>query len=107
MGNEFECARIDRSVIEPFVELGLRLDLLELLEGAVEVQWIKPIRRHAVGEQGKDQGAGRIADAQAAPAGKFLHVPEVGPALGSSIGKLVTAIAKVGSLNVGCNAMTI
>src|SRR5262249_10800460 len=65
--------------------LDVRLDLVELLERAVEVERIEVFTRHPVGQKREDQRARRIADAQAAGAGEFLYVPEVGPALRPAI----------------------
>src|SRR5205807_7328750 len=56
---------VDLAVAEELLRLGalapphfdVRLDLVELLEGAVDVERIKLIARHAVGEQREDQRA--------------------------------------------------
>src|SRR5262249_60601419 len=88
-------------------DLDVRLDLIELLERAVDIQWIEPMGAYAVSEQGKNQRARRMVDAQAAGAGECLDVPEIGPALGAAVGEFVAAIAKVRALNVGCDAVTV
>src|SRR5262249_47002890 len=88
-------------------DLDVRLDLVELLERAVDVQRIESIGRHAVREQGKNQRARGIIDAQAARARELLDVPEVCPAPGTAVGEFVAAMAKVRALNVGGDAVTV
>src|SRR5262249_57889850 len=87
-------------------DLDVRLDLIELLERAVDIQWIESIGGHAVSEQGKNQRARRIVDAQAAGARESLDIPEVDPALGTAVGGFVAAIAEGRALNGGGDALT-
>ena len=81
--------------------------LVELLERAVDVERIKLVARHPVGEQREDYAARRVADAQAAGAGKFLDVPEIRPRSRAAVGKLVAAIAEIGALNIRRDAVAV
>src|SRR6185437_12673747 len=60
-------------------DFDVRLDLIELFERAVEIKRVELVHRHAVGEEGVDAGARRVAQAQRAGSRKLLHVPEVRP----------------------------
>src|SRR6266446_3990287 len=59
----------------------VRLDLVELLEGAVEVDGIELVLRHAVGQQRELEIVGRVV-AHGTRAGKLLGVPPFRPGLG-------------------------
>src|SRR5579871_4593690 len=71
----------------------VRLDLVELLEGAVEIERIELVERHAVGDQREDAGARRIAEAERTRAREFLDVPEIGPRLRAAVRIFVGAVA--------------
>ena len=80
---------VDFPVIEELRRLRARgpphrdvgLDLLELLEGAVDVERIELVGRDAVGHQRRLERGDRVI-AQRAAARELLHVPEIGPAIG-------------------------
>ena len=57
------------------------LDLVELLESAIDIERIELVGRDAIGHQRGFQRRQRMV-AQRAPAGKLLHIPEIGPATG-------------------------
>ncbi len=76
--------------------LDVRLDLVELLEGAVEVHGIDLVGRHAVGEQRVGDRARPVIE-QAARAREFLDVPEIRPGPRAAVRKLVAAVAQVGA----------
>ena len=63
------------------------LDLLELLEGAVDVERIELVGRDTVGHQRRLQRGDRVI-AQRAAARELLHVPEIGPAIGRGLGRV-------------------
>jgi len=58
--------------------LDVRLDLVELPEGAVEVERVDLVGRHAVGQEREHQRA-RRAVVERARAGKLLDVLEIRP----------------------------
>ena len=70
----------------------MRLDLVEFLESAVEVDRIDLVHRHAIGDQREFEIVRRVV-AHGARAGEFLDVPPVGPALG-----LVAVLEDVGAV---------
>src|SRR5207244_13541053 len=61
----------------------------------------------AVGDQGEDERARGVVDAQAAAAREFLHIPEIDPALGTAVAEFVGAVAKIRALNVGGDAVAV
>ena len=75
-------------------DLDVRLDLVELAEGAVDVQREHFVDGHAVGDERELHRAHRVVEHRAAP-GKLLDVPEVGPALRSALRELVLAVSEV------------
>ncbi|MNZ74595.1 hypothetical protein D3C78_930460 [compost metagenome] len=90
-----------------FPPLDVRLDLVELGEGAVLAglggeHLVELFVLHAVGEQGEFQGGlGQLA--QAALAGEFLDVPEIAPA-GGSAGELVAVVGEHRGVDEEANA---
>src|SRR5262245_57307889 len=96
-----------RLVALPPPHFDVRLDLVELPERAPDVERIKPIHRHTVGDQRKNQRARGIVDAQAAAAREFLDVLEIDPASGAATGEFVGAVAKIRALNVGGDAVAV
>ena len=83
---------VDLPVIEELRRLRARgpphrdigLDLLELFEGAVDVERIELVGRDTVGHQRGLQRGDRVV-AQRAAARELLHVPEIGPAIGRGL----------------------
>ena len=67
------------------------LDLVELLEGAIHVDRIDVLQRHAVGEERRLEHVDRML-VQGAAAREFLHVPEIGPVLRPVLPVLVGAV---------------
>src|SRR5262245_45369375 len=77
----------------------VRLDLVELLEGAVEVDGIELVHRHAIGQQRELQIVGRMV-AHGARARELLGVPPFRPGLGMAAAfEDVAAIADDGGVD--------
>jgi hypothetical protein len=75
-------------------DLDVRLDLVELAEGAVDVQREHLVDGHAVRDEGELHGADRVVEHRAV-AGELLDVPEVGPGLRAALRELVLAVGEV------------
>src|SRR5207344_1063175 len=106
---------VDFTIADELLRLGtltpphfdVRFDLVELVEGAVDVEGVELIARDPVGEQREDQRSGRIAQAQAAVARESLDVPEIRPRPGTAVAIFVTAIAKGRADNILRDAIPI
>jgi hypothetical protein len=75
-------------------DLDVRLDLIELAEGAVDVQREHLVDGHAVRDERELHRTHRVVEHRAIP-GELLDVPEVGPAFRSALRELVLAVGEV------------
>src|SRR6516225_6518577 len=74
----------------------MRLDLIELPEGALDIHRIELVRRYTVRQERKGERSRRAVE-ERARSRKPPHIPEVGPGLWTAVRELVLAVAQVGA----------